>query len=138
MSAPIEIRIVVNWDINEIVALYRVAGWWREGYESSSIPLLIKGSFIFAVAIDLGKAVGMGRVISDGISDGYIQDVVVFREYRKKGVGKKIVLALLDECKKRGLGWIGLIAEPNSEQFYLPLGFRKLEDYVPLIYERSE
>ena len=80
----------------------------------------------------------MGRVISDGISDGYIQDVVVFPEYRKKGVGKKIVLTLLDECKKRGLGWIGLIAEPNSEQFYLPLGFRKLEDYVPLIYERSE
>lgn len=120
------------------MALYRAGGWWKEEHKSSGIPSLITGSFIFAVAVDRGKAVGMGRVISDGIADGYIQDVVVFPEYRQRGIGKKIVSALLKACKKRGLGWIGLIAEPGSEEFYHTLGFRLKNGYVPLIYNGGE
>lgn len=131
----IEIRLVDIWNSDEIVELYIAGGWWKEEYNPSSIPKLIKGSFLFAVAVDRGKAVGMGRVISDGVSDGYIQDLVVLPAYRRSGIGKMIVSALLEACKKRGLGWIGLVAEPDSEPFYLPLGFRRLEGYVPLIYE---
>jgi ribosomal protein S18 acetylase RimI-like enzyme len=138
MENPIEIRLVSQWDSEEIVALYRAGGWWKEEYEPSGILPLIKGSFLFAVAIDSGKAIGMGRVLSDGISDGYIQDLVILPEYRRRGVGKMIISALLEGCKKRGLGWIALIAEPDSERFYHTLGFRRLEGYVPLIYERED
>jgi GNAT superfamily N-acetyltransferase len=131
----IEIRLVDAWDRNEIVELYRAGGWWKEEYNPSGIPLLIKGSFLFAVAVHDGKAVAMGRVISDGVSDGYIQDLVVLPAFRGYGIGKMIVAVLLAECNKRGLLWVGLIAEPGAEQFYLPLGFRRLEGYIPLVHE---
>ena len=33
-----------------------------------------------------------------------------------------------------GISWIALVAEPDSENFYLPLGFARMEGHVPLIY----
>lgn len=136
MGSTISIRLVQSWDEEEIAGLYRAGGWWREEYPVSEIPALIRGSFLFAIAVDQSsrRAVGMGRVISDGVSDGYIQDLVVLPACRGKGVGKQIVQALVDACEKAGLTWIGLIAEPETEDFYTPLGFVRMADHVPLLY----
>ena len=132
-----EIRLVDAWDSNQIVALYCAGDWWKEGYDAAGIPALISGSFLFAVAVDTvsGTAVGMGRVISDGVSDGYIQDLVVLPEYRKLGIGKKIVTTLIRECRKKGLGWIGLVSQPGCDRFYSDLGFKKMEGFVPFLFE---
>jgi len=132
----IVVRLVRSWDNNEIAALYRAGGWWKEEYDPAALGSLIQGSFSFAVAVDTktGKAIGMGRVISDGVSDGYIQDLVVLPDYRKSGIGREIVSALVERCTQSGITWIALIAEPYTEKFYLPLGFRPMEGYVPLIF----
>ncbi|MDN7023502.1 GNAT family N-acetyltransferase [Methanoculleus sp. FWC-SCC1] len=135
-QTDIEIRIVTAWDEETIADLYRAGGWWSEEWDPAALAALIRGSFAFAVAIDpaTDRAVGMGRIISDGVSDGYIQDLVVLPEYRGRGIGSKVVSTLLNECTAAGLGWIGLIAEPGTDEFYLPLGFGRLEGYVPMRY----
>jgi len=140
MDGNIEIKFVKQWPEKDIVNLYKAGGWWKEHYSPSGIKPLIDGSFVFAVAVDnkSGKAVGMGRVISDGVSDAYIQDLVVLPEYRKQGVGKQIVEALLDECLSKGLHWVGLIAEPGQDKFYTALGFKKMENHVPMKYKLEE
>jgi ribosomal protein S18 acetylase RimI-like enzyme len=132
----IAIQIVQTWNEGEIANLYRAGGWWKEEYDQRELPRLIRGSFLFAVAVDrkTGHAVGMGRVISDGVSDGYIQDLVVLPEYRKTGIGAQIVSILVKKCVERGISWIGLIAEPDTEKFYLPFGFHPMEGHVPLIF----
>ena len=130
------IQLVLSWDVVEIANLYRAGGWWKEEYDQRELPRLIRGSFLFAVAVDrkTGIAVGMGRVISDGVSDGYIQDLVVLPKYRKTGIGTQIVSTLVKKCVERGISWIGLIAEPDTEKFYLPFGFHPMEGHVPLIF----
>ena len=130
----IAIQLVHDWDEAEIANLYRAGGWWKEEYDQKELPRLIRGSFLFAVAVDrkTGHAVGMGRVISDGVSDGYIQDLVVLPEYRKTGIGAQIVATLVKKCLEQGISWIGLIAEPDTEKFYLPFGFHPMEGHVPL------
>jgi GNAT superfamily N-acetyltransferase len=132
----IAIQLVQTWNEGEIANLYRAGGWWKEEYDQRELPRLIRGSFLFAVAVDrkTGHAVGMGRVISDGVSDGYIQDLVVLPEYRKTGIGAQIVSTLVKKCVERGISWIGLIAEPDTEKFYLPFGFHPMEGHVPLIF----
>ena len=69
----IEIKFVDTWPEDEIVELYKAGGWWKDSYDPSRIKLLIAGSFAFAVVIDnnSGKTIGMGRIISDGVSDAY-------------------------------------------------------------------
>lgn len=132
----ISISCVHGWDAGEIVALYRAGGWWKDEYNPAEIPGLIRGSFAFAVAVEnkSGKAVGMGRVISDGISDAYIQDLVVLPAYQKKGLGKALLTCLLGACRDAGISWIALVAEPGSEPFYRALGFSPMEGHIPLIY----
>ena len=132
----IVVQLVRSWDNNEIADLYRAGGWWKEEYDPAALDSLIEGSFSFAVAVEkkTGKAVGMGRVLSDGVSDGYIQDLVVLPEFRKSGIGKEIVSALVRQCIQSGITWIALIAEPDTEKFYLPLGFESMQGHIPLIF----
>lgn len=135
----IKIKFVKNWPDNEILELYKAGGWWKDHYDKSSIDYLIKGSFVFAVVVDIktGKTIGMGRVLSDGISDAYIQDLVILQEYRNKGIGKKLVKKLIDYCKSKNIHWISLISEPNQEKFYKKIGFKEMKNYTPLKYEEK-
>jgi len=133
--AAVEIRLVDAWNVEEIADLYRAGGWWKETYEVAGLAPLMRGSFAFAVAVDrrTARLAGMGRVISDGVSDGYIQDLVVLPEYRRAGIGRQIVATLVEACRARGVLWIGLIAEPGSERFYRSLGFEPMPGHVPML-----
>lgn len=133
----IEVKFVKSWQEEEIINLYKAGGWWKENYDKSGIKYLIKGSFCFAVVIDkkTKKTIGMGRVLSDGVSDGYIQDLVVLPEYRRKGIGKKLITTLIQYCKSKNISWIALISEPNQEEFYKKIGFKEMTNYIPFKYE---
>lgn len=130
-------ELVKSGPVDAIVELYRAGGWWKERPgEREGIPALIRGSFRFLIAVaGGGRIVGMGRALSDGVSDAYIQDVVVLPELRGRGIGAEIVRRLVAECVGAGIGWIGLIAEPGTEPFYRRLGFGTLQGYSPMRHD---
>jgi GNAT superfamily N-acetyltransferase len=130
----ISVRIVKEWDLQALVDLYKAGGWWQKDYDPKHIPDIVRSSFAFAVAIHdpSGRTIGMGRAISDGISDAYLQDLVILPEFQGMGAGKKIVSALLRFCASRNIIWIALIAEPGTEDFYAHLGFFAMKDHVPM------
>ena len=136
----VEIKAVVSWSADDIVELYKAGGWWKDSYDPSRIPDLIKGSYLFSVIVQkgTGKAIGMGRILSDGVSDAYLQDIVVLPEFRGQGLGKQLVTFLLDTCLSKGILWIGLIAEPDQDGFYRPLNFKIMDGYVPMRYHPGE
>ncbi len=125
-----------DWDTEEIVRLYKAGGWWRETYDPSGISKLIRGSFDFIVVQELSskRAVAMGRLISDGVSDGYIQDLVVLPEHREMGIGAAMTRELVRTGLNSGLGWIGLIAEEGTSDFYMKLGFKRFKG-EPMLFD---
>lgn len=136
--APEEITLtaVRAWSAEEVIDLYRAGGWWEMGWDKSQIPPLINGSYLVIIARDSeNNAVGMGRLISDSSSDCYIQDVVVFPEYREQRIGSRIVTALKRIAELTGHTWIGLISAPGKEQFYERAGFSRMENYTPMLKE---
>lgn len=122
--------------VRDILALYRGEGWWFEDVAPErDLPLvrrIVSGSHCFAVVLEGEEIIGMGRAISDRVSDAYIQDVVVRRDRRGQGLGHRIVEALRDRLQADGLTWIGLIAEQNTSEFYFRLGFRTMAGATPL------
>lgn len=136
MESEISVHIVREWDIPALVDLYRAGGWGLDEHDPSRLPELVRSSFAFAVAVDeaTGRSIGMGRVISDGVADAYIQDMVVIQEFRGRGAGRKIIRALLVYCYERGITWIALIAEPGTEEFYTGVGFSRMKDHIPMRY----
>jgi ribosomal protein S18 acetylase RimI-like enzyme len=134
--AEFEYEAVTAAPEDEVVALYQAGGWWVESRENRErIAPAIGGSFCFMVARERGgRIVGMGRAISDGASDAYIQDVVVLRQYRGCGIGRELIRRLTAHCRDCGIEWIGLIAEPGTAGFYRRLGYEVLEGYEPMLY----
>ena len=121
--------------IRQIVDLYRAQGWWLACDEERKklIPRLIAGSHCFVIATGSGRIVGMGRAISDGISDAYIQDLTVRHDCRNRGIGKMILTVLLERLHDDGIAWIGLISEPGSKNLYLRAGFSEMSEAIPML-----
>jgi ribosomal protein S18 acetylase RimI-like enzyme len=127
-------EVIESAPTDTIVELYQAGRWWREDPAwRAAIPQMIRGSFCFLVAREPGgRIVGMGRVISDGVSDAYIQDVAVLEAFRGRGIGGELVRRLTEQCREARINWIGLLAEPGTQAFYEPLGFRALAGYLPM------
>ena len=139
MPEGFDIVFVKSWPSDQIVELYKEGGWWLDHYTADGLENLISGSFAFAVAIDIstGRAVGMGRAISDGVSDAWLQDIVVRKDLRGRGLGRAIIERLLEHCLAKGLVWIGLVAEPGTRKFYEPMGFEALAG-EPMVFKRGK
>lgn len=133
------LQVPTDKQIRQIEDLYRSQGWWHtddgEGYRL--IPRLVAGSHCFVVAMQKGDVVGMGRAISDGVSDAYIQDLTVRSDCRNRGIGQRILQALLDRLHADGLRWIGLIAEPGSDNLYRRSGFREMPSWIPMLMNKK-
>ena len=140
MPFNVEIKIIKKAPLDQLVKLYKDAGWWKPswGENPEFLNAIVKDSAIFVGAFSEEKLVGMGRALSDLSSDAYIQDIAVLKDFRKKGIAKKIISTLIEELKKNGVDWIGLVAEPGTSSFYRKLGFKVLCSHVPMIYNGHE
>lgn len=85
---------------------------------------------IVAVAIIEGKVVGSTtllietKFIHNGGKVGHIEDVVVDKEYQRKGIGEKIVMYLLRYAKDQGCYKTILDCADDVKPFYEKLGFK--------------
>ena len=111
--------------------LYRIAGWVEDEAACGFLASALENSCAVCAAYDeAGRLAGMGRALGDGVSDAYIQDVVVDPAFRRRGVGGAIVGTLVAELKRRGVDWIGLVGEPGTEDFYRSLGFDATPGFI--------
>ncbi|MCK9364326.1 MAG: GNAT family N-acetyltransferase [Syntrophales bacterium] len=126
--------------IRQIISLYRAQGWWDAGDDCQKqlAARLISGSHCFVIAADDKDIVGMGRAISDGISDAYIQDLTVRADFRMRGIGTLIIQKLIEILHADGISWIGLIAEPGSEILYSRAGFKEMVSATPMLMAEKQ
>ena len=125
--------------IHQILSLYKQEGWWIESRDDVDLlKRIVAGSHCFLIVEDGNMVVGMGRAISDGTSDAYIQDVAVEVNYRGRGIGTEVVKRLLKRLNQDGVNWVGLIAERGSHPFYERLGFGIMPDSTPMVKIGSE
>ncbi len=136
-SLNIMIKPIVTASILDLKALYEQADWWDSSYDDHPEFLnhIVKNSAYFMGAFIEKKLIGMGRALSDRVSDAYIQDVTVLKAYRGNGIGKKIINALVARLKEDSVDWIGLVAQPGTTSFYKSLGFEVLKGHVALKYK---
>ena len=85
---------------------------------------------IVAVAVIEGKIVGSTtllietKFIHNGGKVGHIEDVVVDKEYQRKGIGEKIITYLLRYAKDQGCYKTILDCVDDVKPFYEKLGFK--------------
>jgi ribosomal protein S18 acetylase RimI-like enzyme len=134
------IKPIKEAPIEELKQLYEEAGWWESSYDlhPEFLKVIVRDSAVFVGAFLEKKLIGMGRALSDLVSDAYIQDVTVLKEYRGRGIGKDIIQTLIKILNENSVDWIGLVAEPGTSPFYEQLGFEILKGHVPLKFKAKK
>ena len=100
---------------------------WNEEYNFSAYDLdkAISNSWYAISAYFNNNLVGFGRIISDGIHHALIVDMIINKDFQEKGIGKTILLKLINKCKEEDIRDIQLFAAKNKYGFYEKLNFEK-------------
>lgn len=96
-------------------------------FSEEQMQKALSNSLYTIIAVENNQAVGMGRLIGDGMYYMII-DIVVHPLYQKRGIGKSITNMLMKYVDKEtpvgGRSSIQLIAEKGKEPFYEKMGFK--------------
>lgn len=101
--------------------------FYKRFFDFENIKTAFLNSQSFAIAYDSDKIIGIARTIGDGARFTLIVGLVVDPEYRRKGVGTKLIQLL---AKNAGTFHINLTTDPNDEgleDFYEKAGFKLSE-----------
>lgn len=105
--------------------LRQSVGWTN--FSKTQTEKSLERSLYTVVADNDGQAVGMGRLIGDGMYY-MIVDIVVLPTYQKMGIGSTILNMIVDYVNREtpvgGRSSIQLIAEKGKEKFYEKRGFK--------------
>ncbi len=116
-------------DMGEVVALYRKVGWTAYADDAVTLAAALAGSSrVVAGRVD-GRLVGLARVISDGATICYLQDLLVHPDTQRRGVGQALVRAALEPYAAVRQKVLLTDDEPGQRAFYESLGFRETRDH---------
>lgn len=91
----------------------------------------------FLVAEGAGQIVGTGALITETEQVGRLVRMSVASSHRRQGIGRKLVKALLEQAKARGLRRVVLETNQNWEDaigLYWQCGFREIDRTDGLVH----
>jgi GNAT superfamily N-acetyltransferase len=116
--------------------------YWARNIPLEVVELSIKNSLCFGVYAQK-RQVGFARVITDYATFGYVADVFVLPEHRRRGLAKMLMRAILEHPELQGLRRL-LLATRDAHKLYAPFGFKPLANpeyfmtlHRPDIYARG-
>lgn len=83
---------------DEVLRLYAAVGWTNYTRRPEMLRRAVEGSLLVLEARHNGRLVGLVRAVGDGASVMYIQDLLVLPEYRRRGLGTRLLRAALESC----------------------------------------
>lgn len=123
-----EIREYTAYHDEEIAKLYASVGWIAY---TNDLPALRRGfenSLLVLAAYEDGRLIGIVRCVGDGETIVWIQDVLVHPAYRRRGVGRALILAVLERYPKVRQIELATDDTPEMTAFYKSLGFRAFSE----------
>ena len=116
--------------------LFRKHAFWASQRSFLDLRRMLRGSTV-VVSLWRGKRlVGFGRATSDRIHRAVLWDVVVAGDLQGRGLGRRVVEALLAAPKVRNVERVYLMTT-NSAGFYRQLGFEDAHSQQLLIKRRQ-
>lgn len=115
----------------QVKALFRAAGWNEDiaRYSPAQIRKLLHHSHMVLTAWN-GKRelVGLASAVSDGVLCGLVQNLVVHPNYRRRGLGTRLLHELARTMTRQGIPCLYVLGtrSKGARTFFGRVGFRPL------------
>lgn len=123
-----QIKEYITYDETEILNLYTSVGWTaytdhpevlRNGFEHSLLTL---------AAYEGDQLLGIIRTVGDGHTIVFIQDILVFPEHHRKGIGSRLIQSILDRFDHVRQIELATDHTPETVAFYKSQGFTEMSE----------
>jgi len=122
------IREYSDYQEDVILRLYTKAGWTAYTENKSALEQGFRNSLSVLAAYKDEKLLGIIRAVGDGATIVFIQDILVFPEYRRQGIGTALLRAMLDRYPDVRQIELTTDNTPETIAFYKSLGFSEFSE----------
>lgn len=123
-----DIREYTQYNEADIIRLYSSVGWAAYTCDPVSLRDGFAHSLCVMAAYENEELLGIIRAVGDGVTVVFVQDILVFPEKQRQGVGTALLRAVLERYAH--VRQIELVTD-NMEKtisFYKSMGFRELSE----------
>ena len=115
--------------INDVLHLYQAVGWTNYTNQPQMLEQALSHSLTTYLARDGEKIVGLVRLIGDGFSSVFIQDLLVLPSYQRQGIGSSLMKQALADYKDAYQVQLATDESEKTLGFYRSLGFETLSSF---------
>ena len=118
-----EIREYTKYNADEIQNLYSQVGWTAYTDNVRALEQGFQNSLLVLAAYEGDALLGIVRVVGDGFTIILIQDILVYPNYQRQGIGTALLRAVLDRYSDVRQVQLATDNTPKTVAFYRSLGF---------------
>ena len=123
-----EIREYKIFNEAEILQLYQSVGWVAYTDHPEVLKKGFENSLLTLAAYKGDQFLGIIRTVGDGHTIVFVQDILVFPEYQRKGIGTALLKAILDRYNYVRQIELATDNTPKTISFYKSMGFREMSE----------
>ena len=115
--------------IDDVLHLYQAVGWTNYTNQPQMLSQSLTHSLAIYLARDGEKIVGLVRLVGDGFSSVFVQDLIVLPSYQRQGIGSNLMKEALADYKDAYQIQLATELTEKNLGFYRSLGFETLSTY---------
>ena len=115
--------------IDDVLHLYQAVSWTNYTNQPQMLEQSLTHSLAIYVARDGEKIVGLVRLVGDGFSSVFVQDLIVLPSYQRQGIGSALMKEALEDYKDAYQVQLATEQTEKTVEFYRSLGFETLSTY---------
>ena len=127
--AMIKITKETSVSLDDVLHLYQAVGWTNYTNQPQMLSQALTHSLATYLARDGEKIVGLVRLIGDGFSSVFVQDLLVLPSYQRQGIGSSLMKQALADYKDAYQVQLATEETEKTLGFYRSLGFETLSSF---------
>ena len=125
----IKITKETSVSIDDVLHLYQAVGWTNYTNQPQMLFQALSHSLATYLARDSEEIVGLVRLIGDGFSSVFVQDLIVLPTYQRQGIGSTLMKQALSDYKDTYQIQLATEESEKTLEFYRSLGFETLSSF---------
>ena len=115
--------------LEDVLHLYQAVGWTNYTHQPQMLEQALSHSLAIYLALDGEAIVGLVRLVGDGFSSVFVQDLIVLPSYQRQGIGSNLMKEALADYKDAYQIQLATEQTEKTLGFYRSLGFESLSTY---------